>query len=255
MSSRNSFAAFSVIVAAFFAGAAPASAVTASATVRDANSIQLGDVVYRLDGVDAPELDQICIDDHADSWTCGLEARDQLAKLIKGRPVRCDDVGPEKNFGKRRRAICTAEGEKTSLNEQLVRQGFAIAREPIKANVKPAAAEAKTASAGIWKGCFVAPQDFRTGKKDGALLGTACRSDRDTEIRAVLFPEEPTAPPNCSIKGKLAVRARVTGNIGIYHLRGCPSYPATTKPDRWFCSEDDAQAAGFRKAYNCSRPK
>ena len=98
-------------------------------------------------------------------------------------------------------------------------------------------------------------QDFRTGKKDGALLGAACRSDRDAEIRAVLFPEEPTAPPNCSIKGKLAVRARVTGNIGIYHLRGCPSYPATTKPDRWFCSEDDAQAAGFRKAYNCRRPK
>ena len=26
---------------------------------------------------------------------------------------------------------------------------------------------------------------------------------------------------------------------------------ALTKPDRWFCSEEDAQAAGFRKAYNC----
>jgi hypothetical protein len=136
-----------------------------------------------------------------------------------------------------------------------VKLGFAIAREPIKANVKPAAAEAKTASSGIWKGCFVAPQEFRTGKKDGALLGAACRPDRDKEIRAVLFPDELTMPPSCGIKGKLAVRARVTGNIGIYHLRGCPSYPATTKPDRWFCSEDDAQAAGFRKAYNCRRPK
>jgi len=125
----------------------------------------------------------------------------------------------------------------------------------IAANVKPAATDAKSASAGIWKGCFVAPQDFRTGKKDGALLGAACRADRDKEIRAVLFPEELTMPPSCSIKAKLAVRARVTGNIGIYHLRGCPSYPATTKPDRWFCSEDDAQAAGFRKAYNCRRPK
>ena len=81
------------------------------------------------------------------------------------------------------------------------------------------------------------------------------RADRDKEIRAVLFPEDLTMPPSCGIKGKLAVRARVTGNIGIYHLRGCPSYPATTKPDRWFCSEDDAQASGFRKAYNCRRPK
>src|SRR3569623_207682 len=255
MSFRNSFAAFFAILAGFFAAAGSASAVTGTATVRDANSIQLGDVTYRLDGGDAPELDQVCIDEHADPWTCGLEARDQLAKLIKGRSGRCDDGGPEKNFGKRHLAICTADGDKASLNEQLVRQGFAIAREPIKANVKPAAAEAKTASAGIWKGCFVAPQDFRTGKKDGALLGAACRSDRDKEIRTVLFPEEPAAPPNCSIKGKLAVRARVTGNIGIYHLRGCPSYSGTTKPDRWFCSEDDAQAAGFRKAYNCRRPQ
>jgi hypothetical protein len=31
----------------------------------------------------------------------------------------------------------------------------------------------------------------------------------------------------------------------------CRSYPGLTKPDRWFCSEEDAQAAGFRRAYNC----
>ncbi|TCU78665.1 endonuclease YncB(thermonuclease family) [Bradyrhizobium sp. R2.2-H] len=256
IASARAFALISFFALSGFLGASsPASARTGAATARDGNSIQLGDVTYRLDGVDAPELDQVCIDDHADAWTCGIEARDQLTKLIKGRVVRCDDVGPEKSFGKRHRAICTAEGDKSTLNEQLVRLGFAVAREPIKANVKPAAAEAKTAAAGIWKGCFVAPQDFRAGKKDGTLLGAACRPDRDKEIRAVLFPEELTMPPSCSIKGKLAVRARVTGNIGIYHLRGCPSYPATTRPDRWFCSEDDAQAAGFRKAYNCRRSK
>lgn len=255
MSSRNFLAAVILIVTGCLASADPSLALTGTATVRDANSIQIADVTYRLDGVDAPELDQVCIDDHADPWTCGLEARDQLTKLIKSRSVRCDDVGPEKNFGKRHRAICTADGDKATLNEQLVRLGYAIAREPIKANVKPAAAEAKTASSGIWKGCFVAPQEFRTGKKDGPLLGTACRADRDKEIRSALFPDELIMPPSCSIKGKLAVRARVTGNIGIYHLRGCPSYSGTTKPDRWFCSEDDAQASGFRKAYNCRRPK
>src|SRR5512143_2512591 len=113
MSFRDSLAARSarplVLFLAIFAcllATAPGRAATA--TVRDANSIQLGDVTYRLDGVDAPELDQTCIDDHADAWTCGLDARDQLAKLIGDRPVRCDDVGPEKSFGKRHRAICTA---------------------------------------------------------------------------------------------------------------------------------------------------
>jgi methylphosphotriester-DNA--protein-cysteine methyltransferase len=50
------------------------------------------------------------------------------------------------------------------------------------------------------------------------------------------------------------VRARVTGNVGIYHLQGCPSYAGLPRPDRWFCSEDDAQAAGFRRAFNCRAP-
>jgi len=58
-------------------------------------------------------------------------------------------------------------------------------------------------------------------------------------------------PAGCNIKGKYAVRARVTGNLGIYHLQACRSYPGLGNPDRWFCSEDDAQAAGFRRAYNC----
>ena len=51
------------------------------------------DVTYRLDGVDAPALDQMCIDEHADVWACGLEARDQLSRLIGGREVRCEDLG------------------------------------------------------------------------------------------------------------------------------------------------------------------
>ena len=58
-------------------------------------------------------------------------------------------------------------------------------------------------------------------------------------------------PAGCAIKGKYAVRAHVTGNLGIYHLQACRSYPGLNNSERWFCSEDDAQAAGFRKAYNC----
>jgi hypothetical protein len=82
-------------------------------------------------------------------------------------------------------------------------------------------------------------------------LGESCWTDKDREIRAVLFPDDPAMPPGCSIKGRFAARARVTGNVGVYQLQGCRSYPALTKPDRWFCSEEDAEAAGFRKAYNC----
>jgi endonuclease YncB( thermonuclease family) len=224
----------------------------ASPTVRDAGTLQLADVTYRLDGVDAPAFDQMCINEHADAWTCGVEARDQLAKLIDNRAVRCEDLGADPGYKKRHIGICTVEGETVSLNQSLVRQGFALNLEPsAKGRFKEDEAGAKDDRRGLWKGCFVAPQEFRHGRKDGALLGGSCRTDKDREIRGVLFPDDAAMPPGCAIKGKFAVRARFTGNVGVYHLQGCRSYPALTKPDRWFCSEEDAQAAGFRKAYNC----
>ncbi len=226
--------------------------LAASPVVRDGGTIDLADVTYRLDGVDAPALDQICIDDHADTWACGVDARDQLVRLIAGREVRCEDMGPDAAYKKWRVGSCTVEGETTSLSQLLVRRGLAISLEPAaRARFKDDEADARNNRRGLWKGCFVAPQQFRGGQKDGTLLGGACRPDKDREIREVIFPYEPTMPSGCSVKGKYALRARVTGNIGIYHLQICRSYPALTRPDRWFCSEDDAKAAGFRKAYNC----
>jgi endonuclease YncB( thermonuclease family) len=224
----------------------------ASPAVRDGGTLQLADVTYRLDGIDAPAFDQICIDEHADAWTCGVEVRDQLAKLIDNREVHCEDLGADPAYKKRHLGICTVEGETVSLNQLLVRQGLALHLEPsATGRFKEEEAGAKDNRRGLWKGCFVAPQEFRHGKKDGALLGASCRTDKDREIRGVLFPDDTAMPPGCSIKGKFAARARVTGNIGVYHLQACRSYPALTKPDRWFCTEEDAQAAGFRKAYNC----
>jgi endonuclease YncB( thermonuclease family) len=224
----------------------------ASAVVRDGGAVALADVTYRLDRIDAPAFDQMCIDEHADPWACGVEARDQLAKLIGSRPVRCEDLGLDPTSRKRHIGICTVEGEATSLNQLLVRQGFALNVEPPgTGRSKQDEAGARDSRQGLWKGCFVAPQEFRHGRKDGPLLGGSCRADKDREIRAVLFPDDLAMPPGCSIKGKFAIRARVTANVGVYHLQGCRSYPALTKPDRWFCSEEDAEAAGFRRAYNC----
>jgi endonuclease YncB( thermonuclease family) len=222
----------------------------ARAIVRDGGTLLLGEVTFRLDGIDAPEFDQMCIDEHADAWACGVEARDHLVTLIGDRDIRCEDLGTDRTYKKRHIAICTADGE-TSLNQLLVRQGFALnLGSPAKGWLDDESG-AKKDRRGLWKGCFVAPQDYRRWQKTSALLGSSCRTDKDREIREVLFPDDPAMPPGCSVKAKFAMRARFTGNVGIYHLQSCRSYPGLTKPDRWFCSEDDAQAAGFRRAYNC----
>jgi endonuclease YncB( thermonuclease family) len=224
----------------------------ADVVVKDGGTLQLDGATYRLDGIDSPELDQTCIDEHADAWACGVEARDQLVKTIGGRAVRCEDLGVGAVDRIRHIGICTVAGETATLNQLVVRQGYALNFEPYaRGRFTADESGARDKRLGLWKGCFASPYEFRRGRKDGALLGESCRKDKDREIRAVLFPEHPAMPPGCSIKGKFAIRARVTGNVGVYHLQGCRSYPGTTEPDRWFCTEEDAQAAGFRKAYNC----
>src|SRR6266702_6555278 len=250
MQFKISFVA-TLLLAIFCASQSPA----ANTAVRDGSTLQLGNLTFRLDGIDVPPIDQLCIDEHAEIWTCGIEARDQLAKLIGDREVRCDDLGVDPTTKKRHLGVCKIEGETTSLSQLLIRQGFALNVESsATGRFKTDEARAREDRRGLWKGCFVAPQEFRVGKKDGALLGGSCQADRDQQIRAALFPEDLVMPSGCSIKGKFAVRARVTGNFGIYHLQVCRSYPGLGNPDRWFCSEEDAQAAGFRKAYNCRSP-
>lgn len=43
-----------------------APALAAEAVVKDGDTLQLGDKVFRLEGVDAPELDQRCVNQFAD---------------------------------------------------------------------------------------------------------------------------------------------------------------------------------------------
>lgn len=66
------------------------------------------------------------------------------------------------------------------------------------------------------------------------------------------FQEQPPPPKEqeCVIKGNVN-----SDGEKIYHYPGCKSYNVTKiKPeegDRWFCTESEAQSAGFRKAGNC----
>lgn len=54
--------------------------------------------------------------------------------------------------------------------------------------------------------------------------------------------------PACNIKGNISYN----GGERIYHMPGQYDYDDTrisyTKGERWFCSQEDARAAGWRKA-------
>ena len=100
--------------------------LAADIAVTDGDTFRLDRTIYRLDGIDAPEIDQTCLDQGGEVWPCGVAARDRLSAYIGSRAVRCDDKGPDPASKHRRIGICSIEGETATLNEWLVREGWAI---------------------------------------------------------------------------------------------------------------------------------
>jgi endonuclease YncB( thermonuclease family) len=213
----------------------------------NADNLTLDGRTYRLDGIDAPEIDQTCIGREGEAYPCGRAAAQARNEFIAGRTVHCDDLGPDRAYPNWRIGRCSVA--ETDLNRWLVKEGWAINLEPdAKGRFKGDEDDARAGRLGMWKGCFVAPQDFqRQNKRTAQLLGSNCPPD----AREKLFPAEVRMPPGCEIKGKYALRA--LPYRGTYHVPGCRSYGRTRKPDRWFCSEEDARSAGFRRSLTCRR--
>jgi len=56
--------------------------LAAEIAVTDGDTFRLDRTIYRLDGVDAPEIDQLCFDESGDVWPCGGTARDRVSAYI-----------------------------------------------------------------------------------------------------------------------------------------------------------------------------
>lgn len=229
-----------------------AEAISGTARVSDGDTIVIDGIRVRFDGIDAPETDQPCLEENGGSYHCGIEARQALEALIGGRMVRCDDLGQDTSYrtSKRRIGHCfVGDGaERIDINHRMVRDGWAVNFEPYGKGQYVADEEnARTNRRGMWKGCFSRPQEFRHwSKRRSQPLGLSCHTDAKDK----LFPVPLTMPSGCEVKGTLTFRA--SPYRGIYHLpdAGCRSYQRATS-NRWFCSEQDAKDAGFRRAYNC----
>jgi endonuclease YncB( thermonuclease family) len=93
----------------------------------DADTLTVGRTPYRLDGIDAPEKDQMCLNESG-VYPCGQFAIEALDTLIAGRAVRCDDLGPDTKYPRRRIGHCTVDN--IDLHRWLVRNGWALNFEP-----------------------------------------------------------------------------------------------------------------------------
>ena len=130
--------------------------VTGPATVIDGDTIVVAGERIRLQGIDAPELQQTCTA-YGQPWACGRTSAEWLRERLNGRPVEC--VGHARDRYQRLLAVCYVGGE--DQNERIVREGWALAYRRYSADYVQPEAEAKRAGAGIWRGEFTPPWEWR----------------------------------------------------------------------------------------------
>lgn len=142
--------------------AAPTGAVIAgSASVIDADTLEIHDTRIRFAAIDAPESRQLCQNAGGQLFRCGAVAANALAELINRNPVSCSVTG-EDRYG-RQIGACTVRGE--DIQQWLVKNGHALAyRSYSKAYIADESA-AKAAKVGVWAGRFVEPWNWRRGER------------------------------------------------------------------------------------------
>lgn len=231
-----------VFLALLAATTAFAADVSGSARVVDGDTIVVGNTRVRLEGIDAPETDQICLDAKGERWTCGVAVRDQLAEHIGNRDVVCADKGHDK-YG-RMLALCSAAGE--NLNEWMVTEGFALAYTRFSQQYVAQERTAREAKRGMWRGAFIAPWEWRHRDRETVILGAYSVPITAQSMLLAPASSEGAPSPECTIKGNVNRKGE-----HIYHMPGQHSYGVINmvgSGKRWFCSEDEAQAAGWRRA-------
>ncbi|MGE0626187.1 MAG: thermonuclease family protein [Hyphomicrobiaceae bacterium] len=208
-------------------GVAPSSGSTVAGAARvvDGDTIVIGDVRVRLEGIDAPETSQNCSRSLIGNWACGHEAARHLDRLVRGRQVECRSVGADR-YG-RMLGICTVAGR--DINAAMIRDGMAWAFVRYSTRYVGIEAQARQKKLGIWQGKAQRPWDYR--------------AEQWTSAEAASRAE---APAGCVIKGNITNKGR------LYHTPWSHWYARTkidtAKGERWFCNEAEAVAAGWRPA-------
>jgi endonuclease YncB( thermonuclease family) len=215
--------------------------IVGQASVVDGDTIEIHGTRIRLFGIDAPEGAQTCTV-QGKATPCGRRAAFALATKIGRQVVECRPKD-EDRYG-RVVAVCGVGGE--DINAWMVAQGWALAYRYYSRDYVSQEQSASKAKLGLWQGEFEPPWDWRH-KNPQPPTQRSGQPARLVEPPAVLGGKDFAGASNgCAIKGNINARGR------IYHMPGDESYAKTginpAKGERWFCTEAEAQAAGWRRA-------
>lgn len=202
-----------------FETASPATVVEGRAVAASGDRLRVSGSALKLAGIEAPEPGQSCEKKSGSRWRCGETAKNALDRLVRGRRVSCKLVSG--HGGEMRPAECSVQG--VDLAAALIQQGHVFAAEDASTRLKALEIEARTTKLGVWAGEAERPEAFRAKRWEEAKRA---------------------APEGCPIKGQVSGRERT------YVLPWSPTYDRVkireTRGERWFCSEEEARAAGWR---------
>ena len=210
-----------VIFSIFMHGSAlSAESVSGRVTVIDGDTIEMHGQRIRLHGIDAPESGQSCVNEDGKSYRCGQISANQMATYVSGKTVTCNLTDKDR-YG-RLVAACFVNGQ--DINERLVSEGWALAYTQYSRDYIGAEKAAKRDNLGVWRGQFIEPWKWRKGTR--------------------LVSSKQDKSDGCRIKGNISSSGK------IYHTPESPWYARskinTQKGARWFCSDEEAKAAGWR---------
>ena len=193
------------------------------ATVLSGDTLRINGERIHLAGIEAPEHGQRCNRSKRRTWRCDLEAKNTLRRLVGRKTVTCSASAPDSDGVQR--ADCTVDGK--NIAAELVKSGYAFANQGFFARYRTLERAARNKKSGVWQG----------------------KAERPEQYRAKLWEEaKRKAPEGCPIK------ARTYRSGRVYFLPWSRRYDRVRigkrSGARWFCSEEDAVAAGFRLSDN-----
>jgi endonuclease YncB( thermonuclease family) len=209
-----------LVLAVVVAGQASVAASAEQVRVVDGDTIEIGGTIHRIHGIDAPEAGQTCARTGGGRWPCGRTAIDMLTRIVRSGPVRCEKQGTD-SYG-RALSVCSTGG--SDIGAMMVDLGLAWSFRKYAHDYDGLEDAAHGDGRGIWQAETEAPWAYRARRWAESI---------------------DSGPPGCPIKGNVN-----RDGMRIYHAPWSPWWAKTSidvrKGERWFCSEGEALAAGWR---------
>lgn len=186
----------------------------------------------RLIGIDTPET----VDSRTNVQCYGPEATNYLRNKLNGKEVQLASDSSQDNTDQYGRLLRYAELNGLDVGVDLISGGYA----------KEYTYENSYFYQSAYKSAEESAKKNRLGVWSDKCNAQASSSDKSDSVATKKQPS--TNQQDCVIKGNISYY----GGKKIYHVPGQKYYDSTeineSAGERWFCSEAEAQAAGWRKS-------